>query len=329
MDWTNRPGRMTAGLGIIALGVALLAEHLNGINYLPILLRFWPLVLVGVGLETLAASRRGPVRLDLGALILLVIVGTVAQAATAGWSRFGPLHFEFGSGIRVQPGGGPARYEHREARTLDGVEELEVVGGPARVQVLPSQTNGVQLVLLAVGRGQDEADARKHAEAVEMRVSEGRSARVSLAARRPGLPVEQLALVVEVPAGVRKLRLDTGSGGADLREIRADLELDTGSGGVTIRDPGGRVTLDGGSGPILLETDRMGGDYRLNTGSGAVEIRIPAGSDVRVEGETGSGPVTGPAWLRVDDHEVSGRQGAGTYLIELDTGSGSVRIVEQ
>lgn len=125
--------------------------------------------------------------------------------------------------------------------------------------------------------------------------------------------------------------VDTGSGSVHGRDIRADrVRVDTGSGGIdllSVSSPD--LELDTGSGSIEAEVLSSVERLIADTGSGGVELTLPDDVDADLELDTGSGriEVDFPIEVRVmrRDH-VEGRIGDGRGLIEVDTGSGSIRI---
>lgn len=155
---------------------------------------------------------------------------------------------------------------------------------------------------------------------------------------------------VEVSDSEGDVEVDTGSGSVDLADVRGDRVLvDTGSGSVTARAvTADRVVIDTGSGSIRVselaarevELDTGSGTVEaamtrpverllVDTGSGGVTLELPEGIDAAVELDTGSGRIDVDLPLEVRtmrrDH-VSGRIGSGRGLIEVDTGSGSIRL---
>ncbi|MFO7652782.1 MAG: DUF4097 family beta strand repeat-containing protein [Candidatus Krumholzibacteriia bacterium] len=143
------------------------------------------------------------------------------------------------------------------------------------------------------------------------------------------------SVVVEDFEG-EELTADTGSGRVELAGIRCQqLEVDTGSGGVEAESvEADAARIDTGSGSITLKLDRMGdGRFVLDTGSGSVNLELPRDASAVVVAETGSGSV------RVDlegidyDHrerdDVRFRIGGGRARVDIDTGSGSVRISQR
>ena len=146
------------------------------------------------------------------------------------------------------------------------------------------------------------------------------------------------------------LDVDTGSGSVHLEDVRAErVVVDTGSGDVTGSGiAAAQVVVDTGSGRVEV-TGLASGDVRIDTGSGAVEVELLRDVD-RLQVDTGSGGVTvwlteavgaeleldsGSGGIELDfpvevrtmerDH-VEGRIGDGRGLIEIDTGSGAIRL---
>lgn len=145
--------------------------------------------------------------------------------------------------------------------------------------------------------------------------------------------------------------VDTGSGRVEIADVRArDIEVDTGSGGVRGYSlEGDLVSVDTGSGSIELEAVSAT-DVILDTGSGSIEVELltdvnrldadtgsgsitvyaPAGLGAEIEIETGSGGIDldFPVEVRsVRRDHVVGTIGDGRGEINIDTGSGSVRLL--
>jgi hypothetical protein len=131
-----------------------------------------------------------------------------------------------------------------------------------------------------------------------------------------------------------ELNIDTGSGSVEIEQIDTrELVVDTGSGSVraaAIRTDS--ANLDTGSGGITLRLDRMGpGDFNLDTGSGRIVLVLPVDASADVRASTGSGGIhidlgEGVRIRQQDRDEVVFTVGGGEARIELDTGSGGIRI---
>ena len=123
---------------------------------------------------------------------------------------------------------------------------------------------------------------------------------------------------------------DTGSGDVTLEQTGpGEVKVDTGSGSVEIRGAAGIVWADTGSGNISAE-GKPDGPWKLSTGSGNIRLRVPAAVGFDFHATTGSGeiytegPITVQGALKRDD--LRGKVRGGGVLIELETGSGNIRI---
>lgn len=128
------------------------------------------------------------------------------------------------------------------------------------------------------------------------------------------------------------LNIDTGSGDVTVSGAEAgEVEVDTGSGGVTLLGlRTGRVGVDTGSGDVTVRTAAGSATIEVDTGSGDVTVSVPAdyAGDVRLETNSGRMATELPiTLLRRSDDEIAGRIGeGGSARIEVDTGSGDIRI---
>ncbi len=155
-------------------------------------------------------------------------------------------------------------------------------------------------------------------------------------------------LVVEVPAGAGKGRLETRAGAIEADRLEGNLRFETGSGAVHLSHSKGDLVGDTGSGDVIARD--LQGSFRCDTGSG--DCRVEAFEGDRLACDTGSGAIlvsrarartlnldTGSGRVRLDAieaEEVKVDTGSGPVEIEVvgdrlrrvvaDTGSGAVRL---
>lgn len=131
-----------------------------------------------------------------------------------------------------------------------------------------------------------------------------------------------------------EIGIDTGSGGVEADGLTARrINIDTGSGSIEMRRSSARdVRLDTGSGSVRADLTSDLDRLVVDTGSGGVSIRLPADLSARLAIETGSGGIHTDFPVMVTRRardELHGTVGDGRGSIEIDTGSGSVRILKQ
>ncbi len=131
----------------------------------------------------------------------------------------------------------------------------------------------------------------------------------------------------------KKISVDTGSGSVKVEGIECKLlNIDTGSGGVrALAVEADDAKIDTGSGSVKLLLDRMGdGRFVLDTGSGSVELGLPRNASAEVTAETGSGGISvdlkGVSLEKAHKDYVRFTLGSGDARVNLDTGSGGIRI---
>ena len=130
-----------------------------------------------------------------------------------------------------------------------------------------------------------------------------------------------------------ELTADTGSGDVTGSGITvAELSVDTGSGDVDVQGvEATEVSVDTGSGDVEIAFRSSPAEVSVDTGSGDVTLALPASWESRVELDTASGDIHSDFRMTVeemDDDYVRGRVGSGGGSLEVDTGSGDVRLVQ-
>ena len=123
---------------------------------------------------------------------------------------------------------------------------------------------------------------------------------------------------------------DTGSGSVYLMQTApGDVTVDTGSGSSELLGVVGALHADSGSGRIVVQ-GRQEGRWKLDTGSGAVRIDLPDDAAFDLDAKSNSGGITidHPMTMsgEVSKRHVKGEVRGGGHLLEIDTGSGSIRV---
>ena len=130
-----------------------------------------------------------------------------------------------------------------------------------------------------------------------------------------------------------ELLVDTGSGDVTGGRISvSSLSVDTGSGDVTLSAVSApEVMVDTGSGEVSLGFEAGPTDLSVDTGSGDVSLTLPAAWSGEVELETSSGDIHSDFRVTVeemDEDYLRGRIGEGGGSMEIDTGSGDIKLLK-
>ncbi len=122
----------------------------------------------------------------------------------------------------------------------------------------------------------------------------------------------------------------TGSGHLTLEQSAAgSVHAETGSGGLELRHVKGSLQAAAGSGDVRVEGEATG-EWLVRTGSGSVQVRLPSNAAFDLDAHTGSGSIdlSHPVTVQgsIGRREVKGKVGGGGVPVEIQTGSGSIRI---
>ena len=183
----------------------------------------------------------------------------------------------------------------------------------------------------------------------DLSVSAG-SADIRSSGTSGGLVLDTGSGDVELDGARGDVTIDTGSGDVQARGVSGgNLAVDTGSGDVVGAAIGvGELSVDTGSGDVSLDgveatevgVDTGSGDVEVrflaspntvsvDTGSGDVTLTLPSSWESSVELDSSSGDIHSDFRLTVeemDDDYVKGRVGTGGGSLEIDTGSGNIRL---
>ncbi|MGH9432270.1 MAG: DUF4097 family beta strand repeat-containing protein [Terriglobia bacterium] len=124
--------------------------------------------------------------------------------------------------------------------------------------------------------------------------------------------------------------LSTGSGDIRLSDVApGDGRVSTGSGSVEVTGVRGALQVGSGSGAITAQGDPTG-DWVLHTGSGSLTLRINPSASFNLDAHTDSGQIYTQRSVTVQGTQgrgtLHGKVGNGGPVVNLRTGSGSIRI---
>ncbi|MGB6720830.1 MAG: DUF4097 family beta strand repeat-containing protein, partial [Terracidiphilus sp.] len=124
-------------------------------------------------------------------------------------------------------------------------------------------------------------------------------------------------------------KTETGSGNIAIDEAgEGDAKAETGSGNIEVKGVHGALKAETGSGDIKA-AGTPSSPWKLETGSGNVEF-TPGNAPLNLNASTGSGSISSdrPMAIQVssDGHRMSGQLNGGGPDVQIETGSGDIRI---
>ena len=165
------------------------------------------------------------------------------------------------------------------------------------------------------------------------------AAPVEVSAGSGRLTLDNIGGPVKAKAGSGRIRAEqvagefwgkTGSGSIYLLQTApGDVTVSTGSGSTELVGVDGALTASTGSGTIKVDGHQQG-DWRLSTGSGSITVRLPDDAAFELDAESRSGGITVDHPLmvqgKISKRHIRGEVRGGGPLLEVDTGSGSIRV---
>jgi hypothetical protein len=259
MERRERRGSLVGPLILIGLGLVFLLNNLGMVSWdvWDIIARFWPILLIAIGLDILIGRRS-----ILGSLLALAVVVVVVGAGL--WL------------ITSQVAPGPALTYESIDQSLEGATRADVTigfgAGALRVGVAPE---GSSLITGRVALGQGEhlvRDFRKSGDTAVLTLRSEGFAFFPFVGRWNADKLWDLRLSPDV---LLHLNINTGVGEStlDMERLKlTELDLHAGVGKVTLTLPGrGQMQAS------------------INGGIGEVAVRIPAGVAARVHATAGVG----------------------------------------
>lgn len=301
-----RAGRSTAALSLIVLGLALLLDNFQGSNYFNLVLRLWPLLLVGIGVEYLVAGllaeRKGAVRpaLAWGSVILVIVLGVViglGQRLAVNVGDLPQIYWRLGSHV--------AWGERSEQVSAVGLQTVQIDLNLGNTYVVPSTDGQVHVHARYTMTADSQVAANQLATdpghfSLSMNPS-GDTLRIS--PEWLGTERGKADLTVEIPQGL-SLTVNSGLGNIQVQNRDSkitlhgsvgEIRVDGGKGELIATTGAGALWLTHFAGPTHLTTstgalhvDTLQGDLTANTSTGLIDVRNMGAGKVDANAATGS-----------------------------------------
>jgi hypothetical protein len=355
-----KAGPVTLALGLVGIGLGMLVYNFGDLPSLQNIWKFWPLILICLGLEYFIRrmwNKEREVVFHIPSVILIglvVFAGSIVSAVSSA-DIDGILNDTvFRERISY------TRHWQGEPFALAGGSRLTLENENGTLHIRKSEDGNLRATAEIVSYGSTEEKARMEAERKEIIIEKGISTRIiadSVTSRGFNGVVN---LTVEVPPGLIIVAdVSNGSIEVDNAEGRFNIRTDNGKVGVRdldgsleVRSENGRITAAGVSGDIsaatengLIRIENPGGDVVAESENGAIELtserpldknyllqsmqgklsaRLPKTSDLEMEAKTSHGRISG---MSVENNAVPAQNGSDR--LKLGTGKGSARLITE
>jgi hypothetical protein len=324
-----------APLVLIAAGVLFLLDNLDLIPPLDwsSLLRFWPLLLIFLGLNLLVVQFRRPIGTFLSLLVGLAAIATFGYLLVVGAP----------GQVAGRDLSGPDAQAFTVSIPADGVDEAEIRLNLTNYASSVSASGGEALVsgtIWTTGEPVIESEVDQGAAEVTLGERTNASSFFNPFGWVGSDEPREWAFVLnhDIPTD---LRVDVGNGSleADLVGMTlARLEIEGGNGSASAILPAGsyEVSVEGDNGSLRLTLPDDGRQrVEVDGGNGSVRIYLPDGVPARIEFDEGNGNISADERFEQvsgDDErgalETAGyEEGAGVFL-RVNSGNGSISVTE-
>lgn len=255
------------------------------------------------------------------AVIVLLVIACccvlVMGVAVAGWltSRYAGT---WGEPLDL----GPLQRERVEQTfALGDAPSLEITNFAGAVTVRAGEGDLIRVVATKT------ATSRSRLEGIKVEMNETGGQLVIRTSKDFSGGNASVELEIAAPAASR-VRVDTGAGEVDVRDITGQIDVHSGAGTVGVRGAESTVRVELGAGQIIYEGAPRG-DCRFQTGAGEIILRLPEDPNVRIDVGSGLGAINVAFEVdgRVSTRSAEGVIGDGRQgSIYAHTGVGSVNV---
>jgi hypothetical protein len=286
----KKVGTITLAIGLIVFGLGLLFNNFTDIQ-LTDLYKYWPVLLIGVGLEmfvyVLIYRRNEQVKLSLDSLCILLILAAAlfanhpGDAGSIGRLISGPIN-------KIQ-----------ENMTIDGIlykdllketvireniskdfdiHKVSVKNSFGDINVLPSDSRSVKVEAIMNIKYNDEKAAREYLKDV-VKIVEGSDTKIYVeeynGTNRQKFSKAVVDFIIYVPKAAYA-EATSSFGDIVVQEVGQGINLTNQHGDITVKDIGGEAILKNSFGNV--EVKNIGGNLKIRNEQGDIDAGFIAGS---------------------------------------------------
>ncbi len=325
-------GKFTLGAVIVVLGVAFMFQMYGDYPAVRLVLDYWPLSVVMLGVEFLIVSRNPEVRarLSVWAVVFIGVAFLLAMAV-----RTGGVFFGYAGWPRViLPGSGevytveiPVSSDieaDQKVVDLSMVGQVKVVGGSERTV---KGTVSVEVV------GSSYEDAKRVAERFEIEVH-GSGDTLMIELTRPSGIVSfsnsKIASTFTLPADMA-LKLRTSAGSVTISGMTGEVEALTSAGSLTVDASPKAVDAKVSAGSLKASLGPEMTSFKARVSAGSMDLFVPGGVGATVKATASAGSISSSLpGLSITKSPGSGKAsgtiGSGKCEVDVSVSAGSIRI---
>ncbi|KAA0546831.1 DUF4097 domain-containing protein [Bacillus sp. BGMRC 2118] len=345
-------GTITAGILLISLGVLWLGNNIWDIPIHTLIANAWPVLLIVLGIEVLIHQffkKEESLKFDGFSIFLVIMLGIISMVIY-GVQSTGVL-----PAISNVINGEKYSNEFQLKEDASTVEELVVEIPNGDITLSGSDTKEVSVDGVLNIRAEDEKKAKDllKKSVTLNKVGKKLILKVEMPSNQSfidwinydgtfniSLPKELFVKMNVANGDVEANELLSGTqfelinGDLQLEDVKGVIKVNNQNGSISINEIDGELIASLTNGDITVLTSKVTGPFDIETVNGDVLATIPTDADIKMNGETQNGEVSGTvAWERSgseDDHSYDKKGklsiGKGTYEIDISSVNGDVTV---
>lgn len=304
-----RVGTISMGLLLIALGVVLLIAQTNRVFALEQIMKWWPVVLVILGVETLAyvalsGQEEPKVKFDIFSIFIIAVIMIFSLGAFTVTTLM-----EKDVLARILPVFNISKYETTIKKDFtvepDGKNKLVLENRLGDIDVVKGHGEKVEIEAVIRIRNNDENYAREISDSLvkinQSNVVSIKSELEPYISNKAMIQGISINYTIRVPGktSINEIHIDNSFGKVNIEEIYASTKVECKHGDVTAKSVTGNLEVKNSFGCITAEGVK--GDTRLENNNGEITIKELSGTlyiksrfcPIKIENVGGSVDVTG------------------------------------
>jgi hypothetical protein len=348
----RKVGTLTSGLTLLTLGIVILIDMIGKKQWFYKIIPFWPVILVGLGLEILwylfTMKRHGiteAIRIDARSLALLSLVGVFAIAFYTTSIQAGQVQLSVAAMKNViQESFGEKAISLPELQyPVENTKRIELNNRVGKVNVVSTDSKLVKIRINVHVKGLESDDAQQEAKKWVPQITQGTSLRIEEdpAVFNNQSKISGIDFQLEVPKNLT-LQIVSYSGDLSVTDYTGDIivmnqmgkiSLERVRGNVHISGEDSQVAIRGVTGNAIVNVRSSSIDASDITGSfngtsqfGDIQVS-KIGGNVSAESQNGRvilNDISGDASVKtqIGDIQANGMKGA----LQLFAGNGNINI---
>jgi hypothetical protein len=307
-------GTLSAGLALIGFGVLLLIGRIQNISSIELVYKWWPVVLIMLGIETLvfvyfAKNEEKRVRFDGVSITLIVVIVLFTIGGYGFRAVFNNSFLRFNGNNIITNYQYESKFNKNMNVTTDGLKKIKISNAFGKINVSKASGQDIEIHAdITIGNNNENQAKTFSEKAIE--ISKDSSIKISTSDfKADDIKSIRVDYIIKVPEGI-EVEVDNSFGDISVREISSNVDIENSNGKITagaiegnaviknsfgaieVTDVKGNVNIKNSNG--LTAVKNAGGNVDVKNSFGDIEIQI-AGGNVRAESSNGRIYVEAPA----------------------------------